>query len=314
MTFASIVTLVQVVFFAAVFLLFISGSVGWTLIYAFVLATALSIVLTVISRKHYTVEMDEFSGMYNVGDECVFNITLQKTGFCIMPYITIEGSFCGESFTVKTSLVFRKRANIELRLKAHSCCLQRAVIDRIYSEDFLWILRLKRKLTVQSEAALLPRVVEYTGPDVVPTMMPSDDERESGASVISGGRPGYEHREYVDGDSPRRINYKLSAKKRRYMVRLDESTGTESTNIILAPDADAACAEQSFALAAKLVMSGFPAAVFHGKDRFEASSPETLGRLREWLAFRDLGSASETVKPDGTVCVIVSPAGISINQ
>lgn len=313
MTFASIVTLVQVVFFAAIFLLFISGSVGWTLIYAFVLALVASIVITLISHSRYSVELEQFSGMTTVGGECDVRVTVRKKGFCFVPYLTLEGSFSGKSFTVKTSLLFKSCATVDLRLKPTECGLQKVVINRSYTEDFLWLLRLKRQWEVCSSVAVLPRVVEYIGPQVTPSLLPSDsEEREEGASVMLGGAAGYEHREYVHGDSPRRINYKLSAKKQRLMVRLDETNGTESTNIILAAGANGDCAEQAYALACKLVMSGSPAAVCHGIDRCETSSPDTLGGLREWLAFRNLHSKAETPTPDGTVCVVISPDGIRV--
>ena len=314
MTFASLVTFIQVLFFASIFLLFISGNVGWTLIYAFVLALIASVIILIISHRHYTIETEKFSGMTNVGGECTVDITVRKKGFCFIPYLTLEGSFSGQCFTVKTSLLLKSTSTVTLKLKPTECGLQKAVISKAYSEDLLWILRLKKNWNVHSEVAVLPRQVEYNGPAVIPSTLPSEnDEREEGLSVVSGGTPGYEHREYAHGDSPRRINYKLSAKKQKLMVRLDESYGTESTNIVLPAGADGSCAEQAYALAHKLLLSGNPAAVYHASDSFEAASPETLGKLREWLAFRDLTSTAETKMPAGTVRVVISPTGISVS-
>ena len=315
MTFASLVTFVQVLFFAAIFLLFISGSVGWTLIYAFLLALVVSVVLLLISHRRYTVEMERFSGTVNVGEECTVRMTVRKTGFCIIPYLTLEGSFSGQPFTVKTALLLRDHAVVTIKLSPTECGLQKAVIDTAYSEDLLWILRLKKRCHVSTGVAVLPRETEYTGPQVMPSVLPSENERsEEGASVMFGGTAGYEHREYADGDTPRRINYKLSAKKQRLMVRLDESTGTESTNIVLAADADGGCLEQALALARRLTMLGAPSAVFHGSDSFEVSTPATVRRLREWLAFRDTQSTAEAQLPAGTACVVISPVGISVKS
>jgi len=315
MTFASLVTFVQVLFFAAIFLLFISGSVGWTLVYAFLLALVISVVTLIISHGRYTVETERFSGVTSVGEECAINVTVRKMGFCIIPYLTLEGSFCGQSFTVKTALLLRDHSTVTIKLRPTECGLQKAVVSMAYSEDLLWILRLKKRCDVSAGVAVLPRVVEYTGPQVTPSVLPSDNERcEEGASVMFGGAPGYEHREYADGDTPRRINYKLSAKKQRLMVRLDESTGTESTNILLDSGADGGCLEQAFALAQKLVMKGSPVTVLHGKDSFEATSPATVHKLREWLAFRDTDSAVQAKLPAGTVCVMISPMGISVKS
>ena len=307
MTFAAIVTLVQVLFFAGIFLLFISGSVGWTLVYAFVLAVVLSTVITLISRKRYTIEVQEFSGVTNVGEECTVRFTVQKNGFCLIPYLTLHGSFSGKNFAVKLSLLTKSSVTAEVALKPDRCGLNKAVLTHAYAEDFLWILKLKRKLDIRSDVAVLPRKVEYTGPDVVPSLLPSQSERrEDGITVPFGGTAGYEHREYAHGDSPRRINYKLSAKKQKLMVRLDESTGTESTNILLPAGADGDCFEQALALAEKLAMKNAPVTVFHGEDSFEAAAPSSLSKLREWLAFRDPDSTIDTKRPEGTVCVEIT--------
>ncbi len=315
MTFASLVTFIQVVFFATIFLLFISGTVGWMLIYAFLLAVAASIILTVISRNHYTVEVEPYSGVTEVGGKCTVKVTVRKKGLCIIPYLTLEGYFSGGSFTVKTSLLLSRSAEVTLTLSPSECGLQKATIFRGYAEDFLWILRLKKNMSIASDIAVLPRMVDYNGPEVIPSLLPSEsEEHEEGITVAFGGAPGYEHREYARGDSPRRINYKLSAKKQKLMVRLDESTGTECTNIVLPSNADGACAEQAYALAYKLVMSGSPAAVYHGSDSFETTSPQTLPRLREWLAFRDLAASPETRYPSGMVRVTISPEQITVNN
>ena len=52
----------------------------------------------------------------------------------------------------------------------------------------------------------------------------SDKEQEMSLDTADnfGGFPGYDHREYVDGDPVKRINYKLSARKDELFVRLDE--------------------------------------------------------------------------------------------
>ena len=49
--------------------------------------------------------------------------------------------------------------------------------------------------------------------------------------------PGYEHREYIQGDPIKRINWKLSSKRDEYMVRLDERiAGAGQLFFLDAPD------------------------------------------------------------------------------
>lgn len=61
-----------------------------------------------------------------------------------------------------------------------------------------------------------------------------DDTEEVNATLqSSSGFPGYEHREYQEGDSLRRINYKISAKRDKFFIRLDEPVSSTRHMVIL---------------------------------------------------------------------------------
>ena len=165
---------------------------------------------------------------------------------------------------------------------------------------------------------MLPDIVEYMGPEVLPSALPSDNDEEAEEGSVSGGFPGYEHRGYEPGDPLNRINYKLSAKKRTLMVRRDENTSAQSTDIVIAPGSDDTCMEQALALAGRLVGLGGAARVICGADSFGVASPASLDRLREWLAFRDLSSdkLAEPLRSSSVShsVVTISQDGISVQQ
>lgn len=307
--------ILQSAVFLALFLIFINGGIGWMLCYTIAAAMLISVLLWLFSRKNYEIVMDGFSGVTDVGGECILNIRLRKTGFCFLPLIVIEGEMAGSRFEAHASLLFRNESKAMVKLRPRSCGLNRITVSRCYAEDIFGLLKSRKSLNMSSSAAVLPRQLDYIGPEVVPSFLPSEsEEREEGITVSFGGTAGYEHRDYVAGDSPRRINYKLSAKRRRLMVRMDESGGTESTHILLSADADGSCAEQALALADKLVLGGSPAAVYHHGEVFEAALPASIDKLREWLAFRDFSgvySGADTA-PTGNVCVVISPWGIKV--
>lgn len=74
----------------------------------------------------------------------------------------------------------------------------------------------------------------------------SEDTKESDNSF--GGMPGNEHREYVEGDSLKRINWKLSARLDKYMVRKSDETCSSGINVFLDPAAsyaDMLCKERA---------------------------------------------------------------------
>ena len=61
-----------------------------------------------------------------------------------------------------------------------------------------------------------------------------DSESESNeTSLTPTGFPGFEHREYIPGDSLKRINWKLSTKKDGLLVRLDEKVSASSQVFML---------------------------------------------------------------------------------
>lgn len=303
------------VLFAAAVMLFIDGETGWLLIYVIVIAALASVIPVILSRGKVSAEMDGFIGVVAVGEKTAVRLTISAQGFCFAPFVRVCGSAGGQPFVAKTSLALRNRAQIELYFRPKQCGLHEIEVSELRISDFFGIARFKRQIQLKARAGVLPRIVDYSGPLIQPTSIPSDDERESGGSTsLFGGTAGYEHREYAAGDSLRRVNYKLSAKKRRLMVRLDEGVGMQTTNIIIAADADGSCAEQALALAKLLVETGAPVVVYHAGEHCEASVPSGIDKLREWLAFRNFGAGEDCryPLPRGGLNVSVSAEGISV--
>lgn len=283
---------IEALLFAGTVLMFISGDCGWVMVYAVAMALAASIVTCCVSRKHFTVACSGCEGLHQVGDRVTVRLTFTAEGFCVLPFITVNGRFLGQEFTARTSLIGRS-GSVEIALRARECCLSRMDIDEIVLRDALGAVYLQSPVRPEAaEVAVLPRVVEYTGPEVPPSLLPSDDDEETAGSVLTGGMPGYEHRGYVPGDPLRRINYKLSAKKGTLLVRKDDNVPAESTDIVISPGSDGSCAEQAFALAGRLTSAGGTARVICGGSSFTAGF-SSLPQLREWLAFRDLSASGE---------------------
>lgn len=299
----------------AVMLMFIDGETGWLLLYTIGAALIASVVLTAVSRNHVELIAEEFSGVSSVGEKTAVRLKIRKKGFCFVPFVTVSGVFSGQRFEARASLIFNREQTIDLVFKPIECGMQAVRFSEYTLSDFFGLAVIKRNSSLTSKIAVLPRIIDYSGPEVTPSFYPAENEqREEGTTVLFGGSAGYEHRDYAAGDSPRRINYKLSAKKRRLMVRMDESGSLQSTNIVLMSDADGACAEQALALAKKLVSSGATVTVIHGEDCFEAALPGSVDKLREWLAFRELG-VSQTVEmplPDRGTSVAFSADGIRV--
>lgn len=302
---------VQILFLCAMFLIFISGDIGWALIYTVGGIIIISLALILLSKNHFSAELSELSGTANVGEKIEFEATLKKTGFCVLPFaeISIDAE---HDIHLRTSLIFRNSVTVRGSFRADHSGLNKVRLNYVIIRDFAGLIQLKVPFEKETQKGVLPKIVEYTGPEIFPSVLPDDSgDAEEGASTSHGGLPGYEHREYVAGDSLRRVDYKLSAKKRRLMVRLDESTGYSATNLYIDPNALPACCDNAFALARNLIMRGGTVKITHKKDSFTAATPATLEKMREWLAFREFSDNNAllpAVPPEDTN-VIFSGAG-----
>ncbi len=285
-----IASYIQALAFALLFLVFINGSIGWALVYVLVGVGLISALTCVFSRKNFTVELRSRAEFAEYGDRIGYDVVVSKNGFCFLPFIEIR--ICGSAeAVVQTSLLFRRQAVVTGYYRAERSGMNTVTARSAALRDFWSIIRLRVNLSETALIAVTPRPIEYSGPEVIVKTLPSeDDEAEEGRPVLSGGMPGYEHREYFPGDPLRRINYKLSAKKRRLMVRLDESSGLASTNLLITESGLSECCDAAFALARQLVMRGGTVRIFHIGDSITAATPETLAKMREWLAFRYYGN------------------------
>lgn len=289
---------IQAAVFAAVFMLFINGEIGSTLLYVIFFANILSTVLILISKKHFTAVLHSLSGVTECGRKIDFSVTLKKTGFCFIPFVDICLS-TGQLIHLRTALLFRKEIEVSGSFTAEHSGLNSLTMEKIIVGDFLGNFRFEIKNDQRTQMAVLPRIIEYDGPEVPPNMLPSDEEEaEEGMTTMRGGMPGYEHRDYAPGDSPRRVNYKLSAKKGHLMVRLDESSGSASTNLYISQNALPVCCDKAFALASRLILRGGTVKITHKGDSRIANTPETLDRMREWLAFREYAETLEFIAAD----------------
>lgn len=301
-----IVSYFQALFFSVLFLIFINADIGWALVYIIGAAIVVSVTTFLVSRKHFTAELRELSGVAECGRSIEFEIILKKNGFCAIPFVELCVNANG-AVNIRTSLLFRKSITVNGSFRAAHSGLNKVTLNEVVIRDFLGLLQFKIPVGQTTQVAVLPRIIEYDGPDIKPNMLPSEEEEaEDGVTVMNGGMPGYEHREYVPGDSPRRVNYKLSAKRHKLMVRLDESNGYATTNLYIAENAMPICCDKAFALASRLIIRGGTVKITHKGEERTAATPETLDRMREWLAFREFAETPEgaaETPPPGTAVV-----------
>ena len=301
---------------SVIFMLYLNGDIGWALIYLLGGTAVVSLVMFFISKRHFSVELSELSGVTECGRKIDVEVILKKSGFCILPFIELNINVGADELPIKirTALIFGREKRVSASFRSTHSGLNRVELTEAAVYDLLGLARKRIPLELSTQKAVLPKVVEYDGPEIIPNTLPSEEEEvEEGITVMNGGMPGYEHREYVPGDSPRRVNYKLSAKKNRLMVRLDESQGSKTTNLYISENAMPVCCDKAFALASRLVIRGGTVKIAHRGDDRSASTPETLERMREWLAFREFADRPDQSAgdvPPADTSVVFSGGGV----
>lgn len=191
-----IASYIQALAFALLFLIFINGSIGWALVYVLVGAGALSALSCVLSRKHFTVELKPLAGFKNYGERAAYEVIVRKTGFCFLPFIEVSVTGNAEA-NIRTSLLLRSSAAVTASYRTSRSGMNFLYVNNVAIRDFWGLVQLKLPFDKSAGIAVTPRPIEYGGPEIPQKLLPAEDEEtEEGRSAVSGGLPGYEHREY----------------------------------------------------------------------------------------------------------------------
>lgn len=104
--------------------------------------------------------------------------------------------------------------------------------------DFLRLFRFRLHKEPRASVLILPMIPSIQ-PDnrlfrsVANEAVTADEESEATPVFSASATPGYEHRDYFPGDSLKRVNWKLSSKRHRLMVRKDEPAALAKLTVIL---------------------------------------------------------------------------------
>lgn len=129
--------------------------------------------------------------------------------------------------------------------------------------DFLRLFRFRIDAEPQGNMLILPQIPTIQTNNrlfqsVANDAITADDDSEATPVFSASSTPGYEHRDYIPGDSLKRVNWKLSSKRHKLMVRKDEPAALAKLTIILdfhrVPDLQSNHAAMTKCLAAEQLM------------------------------------------------------------
>lgn len=243
-----IINYIFAMIFAIIFGLFLDANVGWFILFTLILAPFLSVFLAWLAAHMITVSGKMSDALLSKGDSCTMEVQIVNNSIFPTPplevFLTNEPGVRGERRSLLVSLLPRGSKSFEVAFRAKISGKSLAGVEKVKVTDYLGLFSFEVKKqdygSMQSFVAVIPDIAELSARDdnLMKAMQASlhmDDGEETveSSSFCFGGFPGYDNREYVPGDPLKRVNWKLSAKKNKLLVRLDEEMASTAINVVL---------------------------------------------------------------------------------
>ncbi len=319
------------VWLCVMFALYLSAPIGWTFVYIFVCAPVFSFLVTLFlhTKKSIVLTSDVNRTMLYKKETVTLKITVANKSFFPVPavklFLAVPDGLEPESgskscVSCVVSIPPRSETTVEVvyRAKVWGGC--HIGVKSAELHDFMKFFKFRMSLPQPQyeESGLLhlikvfPDIPEMAGDAPILRAAAenskladdSEETRETDNVNCFAGMPGYTHRDYTEGDPIKRINWKLSSKRDKYMVRLDDEIESAQQNIVLDSRGGSDVYENEravegvLAAALGLLKCGFESAVwcrFAGAwESFSVSEPADVSSLQLKLA--DYSFADETEK------------------
>ncbi|MBQ8922432.1 MAG: DUF58 domain-containing protein [Oscillospiraceae bacterium] len=136
------------------------------------------------------------------------------------------------------SLGTAREAEYRIQLTPQFCGAGTVTLCDVKLSDFLAMFRFRLPLTASGTVLITPEIPEMKASSnlfrsVSSAVTAADEETDAAPLHSASSMPGYEHRDYIPGDSLKRINWKLSSKRRHLMVRQDEPVALARLSVVL---------------------------------------------------------------------------------
>ncbi len=238
--------------FGLFFALYMSASIGWVFVYMLVLAPVFSFGVTLFFKLTHKIRItaDVDRSMLYKGETATLRIIAENKSIYPVPAVKIK-LFLPKNLTYQenaSSCVISipprsvSEIKIEYKAKVWGICSIGAESSQLY--DYMGFFRFSIPCeNACCEIKIFPDVPDIPGDSPLLRSAAeraryfddSEETKENDGYSNFGGMPGYTHREYTEGDPIRRINWKLSSKRDKYMVRLDDEVETIQQTIVLDP-------------------------------------------------------------------------------
>lgn len=237
----------MVLLFAVGYMIVFDSNAGLIMTVFIVIVPLISVIVTLYSRKKITLEIKTEDELIKKKREHIINIEAAKNTVIPIPIagfkLSVSERIADPEFNeYRFSMSSNKNIEISIRLKPEICGPAEIEINNLYIMDYLGIFKFKinSDRILKRKVYILPEIKELgDGNEIIKSIsnIISDDDDEKTETVTGKTAfPGYEYRKYYPGDPIKKINWKLSAKKKEYFIRMDESAGMTMPNIIIDPN------------------------------------------------------------------------------
>lgn len=241
----SIISILAVIFLVYIFTFYVDGEMGIIMLAFVLFAPLVSLFLTLYTRKNVKVTFN-CDAYVKKGSKLLVTVNVEKKGILpcsvleICPYASVI--FGQDIKNRKLTMFSEEKKSFRIELDAMIGGNGEVGIRSVYSCGFLGFFRLavKTPLPQPVSVGVIPEIPEIKAASelfrsIADVVMTSDEEEENDTAMMFSANtsPGYEHREYEQGDPLKRINWKLSSKKNKLMVRLDEAVASVQPMIVL---------------------------------------------------------------------------------
>ena len=229
---------------AYIFTHYLDGDIGVVVWSFLLLAPIISVLLSYRACRQITAKL-EAPAYLAKGRHFTASVTLTADGKLPVPFVrcrirTDLNLVQDDARAVQSAMTSEEPLSLPSGMTARFAGCGEISIQELAVYDYLgWFKFPVKSLPSPVKVGVIPEIPSlsnagimlHTVSDIVLTQ---DEEEEETASAFSAqSTPGYIHREYIPGDNLRRINWKMSAKRQKLMVRTDEASATVRPAVIL---------------------------------------------------------------------------------
>lgn len=239
---------------SVLYMYFLDEESGLVITAIMLITPLISFIITFLSLRLTKIHVNAKTDIITCGDAFEAEIDIKRTLPIISPTVIIDFEVSANfnqypSFSQKFSPQMNKESRYCVKITSKYATCGSVSVKSVKFSDFLGIFSLKSKCDYpEFKIAIIPKIIPSEKDNILFDSLALnfsyDDEQESSANAYSmHTSPGYEHREYVDSDPLKRINWKMSSKLGKLMVRLDEHLSASMPIFFIDLSANAEIAE-----------------------------------------------------------------------